>query len=122
MAFGCSRRALILPLAVTLTVGTAAAQNENFLDRMSIGPHRQHQDVPQQATPFANPRYANRHEGQRRMSTPSSSGGGARVWANELGLRDAARLLEATLSEEKQTDADLTTIAESEVNQHAEAA
>ena len=32
------------------------------------------------------------------------------------------RLLEATLSEEKQTDADLTTIAESEVNQHAEAA
>ena len=79
MAFGCSRRALILPLAVTLTVGTAAAQNENFLDRMFIGPQRQHQDVRQQATPFANPRYANRHEGQRRLSTPSSSGGGARV-------------------------------------------
>ena len=78
-AFGCSRRALILPLAVTLTVGTAAAQNENFLDQMFIGPQRQHQDVRQQATPFANPRYADRHEGQRRLSTPSSSGGGARV-------------------------------------------
>jgi len=79
MAFGCSRRALILPLALTLTVGTSAAQNENFLDRMFVGPQRQHQDVRQQATPFANPRYADRHEGQRRLSTPSSSGGGARV-------------------------------------------
>jgi len=78
MAFGCSR-ALILPLAVTVTVGTAAAQNENFLDRMFVGPQRQHQDMRQQATPFANPRYADRHEGQRRLSTPSSSGGGARV-------------------------------------------
>ena len=51
MAFGCSR-ALILPLAVTVTVGTAAAQNENFLDRMFVGPQRQHQYVPQQAIPF----------------------------------------------------------------------
>ena len=42
--------------------------------------------------------------------------GTLRTWANELGLGDAARLLETTLSEEKQTDADLTKIAESEVN------
>ena len=79
MAFGCSRRALILPLALTLTVGTSAAQNENFLDRMFVGPQRQHQYVPQQASRFADPSYADHHEGQRRLSTPSSSGGGARV-------------------------------------------
>jgi len=79
MVFGCSRRALILPLAVTLTVGTAAAQNENFLDRMFVGPQRQHHYVPQHALSFADPGYADRHEGQRRLSTPSSSGGGARV-------------------------------------------
>ena len=45
-----------------------------------------------------------------------------RTWATELGLTEAARLLSQTLDEEKQTDADLTEIAESVVNQEAEAA
>ncbi|MFZ0849800.1 MAG: ferritin-like domain-containing protein [Hyphomicrobiaceae bacterium] len=40
-------------------------------------------------------------------------------WAGELGLRDAVRLLDATLQEEKKTDATLTQIAESAVNQEA---
>ena len=44
------------------------------------------------------------------------------AWANELGLSDAVRLLEQTLDEEKKTDATLTEIAESAVNQEAEAA
>jgi ferritin-like metal-binding protein YciE len=48
--------------------------------------------------------------------------GTMKTWANELGLADAARLLGQTLDEEKQTDADLTEIAESVVNQEAEAA
>lgn len=47
--------------------------------------------------------------------------GTLRTWANELGLRDAARLLEQTLQEEKNTDATLTKIAETAVNQPAEA-
>jgi ferritin-like metal-binding protein YciE len=42
------------------------------------------------------------------------------AWANELGLREAVRLLDATLEEEKKTDATLTKIAESVVNQEAE--
>jgi ferritin-like metal-binding protein YciE len=42
--------------------------------------------------------------------------------ASELGLQDAVKLLDATLGEEKQTDADLTTLADSLVNQEAEAA
>ena len=48
--------------------------------------------------------------------------GTMRTWATELGLTEAARLLSQTLDEEKQTDADLTEIAESVVNQEAEAA
>lgn len=48
--------------------------------------------------------------------------GTMRTWATELGLTEAARLLGQTLDEEKQTDADLTQIAESVVNQEAEAA
>ena len=47
--------------------------------------------------------------------------GTMRTWATELGLTEAARLLSQTLDEEKQTDADLTEIAESVVNQEAEA-
>jgi ferritin-like metal-binding protein YciE len=48
--------------------------------------------------------------------------GTLRAWAEELGLTDAASLLEETLSEEKATDEALTKIAESVVNQEAEAA
>ena len=48
--------------------------------------------------------------------------GTMRTWATELGLTEAARLLGQTLDEEKQTDTDLTQIAESVVNQEAEAA
>jgi ferritin-like metal-binding protein YciE len=48
--------------------------------------------------------------------------GTMKTWAMELGLTEAARLLGQTLDEEKQTDADLTEIAESVVNQEAEAA
>jgi ferritin-like metal-binding protein YciE len=48
--------------------------------------------------------------------------GTLRTWAQELGLDDAVRLLEQTLEEEKKTDATLTKIAESVVNQQAEAA
>jgi ferritin-like metal-binding protein YciE len=42
--------------------------------------------------------------------------------ANELGLSDAAGLLDQTRAEEKKTDAALTEIAESVVNVEAEAA
>jgi hypothetical protein len=38
--------------------------------------------------------------------------GTLRTWANELRLKDAVRLLEQTLQEEKNTDATLTKIAE----------
>jgi ferritin-like metal-binding protein YciE len=48
--------------------------------------------------------------------------GTLKTWAEELGLRDAVSLLDATLAEEKKTDADLTKLAESVVNQQAEAA
>lgn len=48
--------------------------------------------------------------------------GTLRTWAEELGLDDAAALLEETLKEEKATDETLTEIAESVVNQEAEAA
>ena len=44
------------------------------------------------------------------------------TWAQELGLTDVVRLLNQTLEEEKKTDATLTEIAESVVNQEAEAA
>jgi ferritin-like metal-binding protein YciE len=48
--------------------------------------------------------------------------GTMKTWATELGLTEAAKLLGQTLDEEKQTDSDLTGIAESVVNQEAEAA
>ena len=48
--------------------------------------------------------------------------GTMRTWAAELGLKDAVKLLDQTLSEEKATDETLTEIAESVVNQEAEAA
>ena len=43
-----------------------------------------------------------------------------RTWAAELGMPDAVALLEATLKEEKATDAALTTLAKSVVNVEAE--
>jgi len=48
--------------------------------------------------------------------------GTLKTWARELGLEQAVKLLDATLSEEKKTDEALTQLAVSEVNQHAEAA
>jgi ferritin-like metal-binding protein YciE len=48
--------------------------------------------------------------------------GTLKTWARELGLNDAMRLLDQTLEEEKRTDARLTEIAETVVNQQAEAA
>lgn len=48
--------------------------------------------------------------------------GTLKTWAAELGLKQSVKLLEATLSEEKKTDEALTKLAESEVNQHAQAA
>ena len=48
--------------------------------------------------------------------------GTLKAWAGELGLSDAAQLLEQTLIEEKKTDEALTRIAESAVNLAAEAA
>jgi ferritin-like metal-binding protein YciE len=44
------------------------------------------------------------------------------AWADQLGMTDAAKLLEATLQEEKKTDASLTKLAEASLNQMAEAA
>jgi ferritin-like metal-binding protein YciE len=46
--------------------------------------------------------------------------GTLKAWAEELGLGDAAQLLDATLQEEKKADVTLTKIAESVVNQKAE--
>jgi ferritin-like metal-binding protein YciE len=43
-------------------------------------------------------------------------------WAKELGLADAERLLDETLKEEAQTDADLTKLAERDANQRAQGA
>jgi ferritin-like metal-binding protein YciE len=48
--------------------------------------------------------------------------GTLKTWGSELGFVLAVRLLEETLLEEKKTDEALTKLAESEVNQHAEAA
>ena len=48
--------------------------------------------------------------------------GTLRTWAQELGLKDAADLLQETLDEEEATDEALTEIAETVVNQEAEAA
>jgi ferritin-like metal-binding protein YciE len=46
--------------------------------------------------------------------------GTLKTWAGELGMNDAVKLLDATLQEEKKTDATLTRIAETVVNQEAE--
>ena len=46
--------------------------------------------------------------------------GTLRTWAEELGLEEAAELLEATLREEKETDETLTQIAKQVVNQEAQ--
>jgi ferritin-like metal-binding protein YciE len=46
--------------------------------------------------------------------------GTLKTWAGELGLDDAVSLLDATLQEETNTDATLTKIAETVVNQEAE--
>jgi ferritin-like metal-binding protein YciE len=48
--------------------------------------------------------------------------GTLKTWANELGYKDAAKLLDATLKEEKNTDSTLSQLAETEVNRHAETA
>jgi ferritin-like metal-binding protein YciE len=48
--------------------------------------------------------------------------GTLKTWAQELGLDDAVSLLDETLEEEKKTDQALTELAETEVNQHAQAA
>jgi ferritin-like metal-binding protein YciE len=43
-------------------------------------------------------------------------------WAEQLGLNDAVKLLDATLTEEKNTDESLTDLADSMINEMAEAA
>jgi len=48
--------------------------------------------------------------------------GTLKCWADELGYDEAVKLLDATLAEEKKTDASLTALAESEVNAHAQTA
>jgi ferritin-like metal-binding protein YciE len=45
--------------------------------------------------------------------------GTLKTWAGQLGMRDAARLFEETLAEEKKTDALLTKLAESSANRKA---
>ena len=47
--------------------------------------------------------------------------GTLRTWATELGMPEAADLLQATLEEEEATDEALTELAESAVNEAAEA-
>ena len=42
-------------------------------------------------------------------------------WATELGMNDAAKLLDATLQEESKTDSDLTKLADASANQRAKA-
>ena len=48
--------------------------------------------------------------------------GTLKTWAQELGLTEAVKLLDKTLSEEKKTDAALTELAETAANQKAQAA
>jgi len=48
--------------------------------------------------------------------------GTLKCWASELGYKDAVKLLDATLKEEKTTDATLSKLAEGEVNIHAQQA
>jgi ferritin-like metal-binding protein YciE len=45
--------------------------------------------------------------------------GTLRTWAQQLGMRDAVKLLEKTLQEEKKTDELLTKLAEKSVNREA---
>ena len=47
--------------------------------------------------------------------------GTLKTWAQELGMSEAVSLLDATLREEKATDAALSTLAKSVVNVEAEA-
>jgi ferritin-like metal-binding protein YciE len=47
--------------------------------------------------------------------------GTLKQWATQLGMKDAARLLDQTLQEEKKTDLALTSLAESAVNAAAAA-
>src|ERR1700732_186076 len=42
--------------------------------------------------------------------------GTLKQWAQQLGMKDAVRLLDETLQEEKKTDQSLTTLAEASVN------
>jgi ferritin-like metal-binding protein YciE len=48
--------------------------------------------------------------------------GALKAWAKELGMKDAARLLDETLTEEIKTDKLLTNLAEGRANPKAEAA
>ena len=48
--------------------------------------------------------------------------GTLKAWAEELGLEEAVSLLEATLTEEEDTDKKLSELAETAINQRAEAA
>jgi ferritin-like metal-binding protein YciE len=48
--------------------------------------------------------------------------GTLRTWAQQLGMRDAARLLDQTLTEEKKTDQLLTQLAEAGANPKADKA
>jgi ferritin-like metal-binding protein YciE len=48
--------------------------------------------------------------------------GTLRAWAEKLGIRDAVKLIDLTLAEEKKTDEALTKLATSIVNEMAEAA
>jgi ferritin-like metal-binding protein YciE len=45
-----------------------------------------------------------------------------KAWAKELGLEEAVSLLDATLNEDEETDEKLSELAESAINQKAEAA
>src|SRR5436305_10459865 len=47
--------------------------------------------------------------------------GTLKQWAQQLGMKDAVRLLDATLQEEKKTDQTLTSLAEAAVNMAAAA-
>ena len=46
--------------------------------------------------------------------------GTLKAWANQLGYKDAVKLLDATLMEEAKTDEDLTKLAETAVNAAAQ--
>ena len=48
--------------------------------------------------------------------------GTLRRWSEQMGLSEATRLFDATLNEEKKTDGALTQLAETMVNEQAEAA